>query len=150
MDTGDVHTRAVLSGSRRRGLLWTLAGIVALVWLSAAPAGFWSGAVVVTVGVAVLILPVALMRVDVRAGQDGIRATWGPLVRLRFAASEIAAVRPVDERGGFCDGLGLRHLGDRTWGLLVGGSAVQVDLRSGRSWVLSTPLPREVAAAVTV
>jgi len=142
-----VRTRATLSAGWRKGLLWGFVATVALTWASAAPSGYWVGAIVVTALLALVFLPVALLRVDVRAGRDGIQATCFPLVRLRFSPADIAGVRPVDGRGGVHDGMGLRHLGNRTWGLLVGGSAVEVELRNGRRWVLSTPHPEEVAAA---
>ncbi|MDM8083328.1 hypothetical protein QUV83_00935 [Cellulomonas cellasea] len=148
MTPSDVRTQATLGTGWRVGLLCLFAGTLAMTWLSAAPDQAWLEASATTAFAALVFFPVALIRVDVRAGRDGIRAGWYPWVRLRFAAEDIADIRPVDPRGGVHDGMGLRHLGEGAWGLLVGGPAVQVDLRNGRRWVLSTPRPDEVAAIV--
>ncbi len=143
-----VRTTARLSKGWRTGLQWLFVGTLVMVWLPAALTQTWIEGAAVTVIVALMFLPIVRMRVDMQAGHDGIRARWGPWVRLRFAAEEIIDVRPVNPRGGIQDGMGLRHPGERAWGLLVGGPAVQVDLRDGRRWVLSTPLPDDIVAAV--
>ncbi|MCC2307200.1 hypothetical protein [Cellulomonas chengniuliangii] len=144
-----VRTTARLSNAWRTGLQWLFTGTLAMVWLPAALTQTWIEGGAVTAFLALVFLPIARMRVDVQAGRDGIRARWAPWVRLRLAAEDIADVRPVDPRGGIQDGMGLRRLGERSWGLLVGGPAVQVELRDGRRWVLSTPLPDDIVAAVT-
>jgi len=135
---------ATLPPRYRRGLLWVLVGAVAFTWASAAPSGYWWGAGVVSAFLVAVILPVARMRVEIRSAGDAVALVVIPIARRRLSLDLIVDVSVVEAGGGLGDGLGLRRLGKRTWGALVGGPAVRLRLRSGTSWVVSAPDARGV------
>ena len=81
MNDEQAHTRADLSMTWRRWHLGGLCRTLVLTWASALPAGFCKEHVLVSGFFGLAFFPVALMRVDVRADQDGVRAVLFPANR---------------------------------------------------------------------
>ena len=128
-------------------MLVVLALVLVMIWASVAPAGFWLGGWLVSLFVAVVCLPIAFLTTTVRISQSGIQATLFPFFRMSVRRESIATVRALEVTGDSLEGMGLRYLGNRTWGLIVGGPAIRVETVSGRTWIFSTPAPGELVAA---
>lgn len=146
MQAPRIHAIARLKKNWRNGLLWGFTGAVLLTWLSAAPSGFWVGALIVTAFLALVFLPVAFMRVDLLAEGHHLRAALVPLFHISVPLDRVVTAHGINGKGGFADGLGIRRLGHRSWGLLVGGPAISLELTNGRIWVISTPNPERITS----
>ncbi len=139
-------TTARLSANWRKALLIGFAATLVIVWVSALPSGYWFGGGIGTLLMSAGFGPLIFLSVTIHVNQAGIRATLFPIFRVSLPRDRITDVQILEASGGLQEGMGLRSMGDRTWGLVVGGPAIHVQTVSGKSWVLSTPDPARIVA----
>jgi hypothetical protein len=132
------------------GFKRVIAGVVCLACLFTISTTLLSNFLFVGVAIATVVLLltwfVLNMRVTVETANSALLVRCRPFYSKAIPLEDIVDVSPAPSSS-VTEGFGIRYLGRRTWGLLVGGPAITIETPT-RTWVLSTPEPEATTAAI--
>ncbi|WP_309138327.1 hypothetical protein [Paenarthrobacter sp. CM16] len=109
-----------------------------------------SGVLLISAGmvavIALLTVSVLRIRVTIEATEQNLTVRCQPFYAKTIPLEDIVDASPAPSSS-MTEGFGVRYLGQRTWGLLVGGPAMVMETPT-RTWLISTPDPESTATAV--
>jgi len=127
-----------------------IAGVVGGACLFIIATAIPSGVLLITTALAMALLlltaVVLRMTVSIEAAAENLVLRCRPFYAKHIPLADIVDASPAPASS-MTEGFGVRYLGRRTWGLLVGGPAVTIELPN-RIWIVSTPEPEATATAV--
>lgn len=127
-----------------------IAGVVGVACFFIIATAIPSGVLVITIALAVtMLLLTALvlrMTVGIEASAQNLVLRCRPFYAKTIPLADIVDASPAASSS-MTEGFGIRYLGQKTWGLLVGGPAITVETPN-RTWIISTPEPEATAAAI--
>jgi len=127
-----------------------VATIVAVAALFIIAVAIPSNLLLINAGLAgvILLLTIVVLRmtVSIESTSNALLVRCHPFYSRTIALADLVDVSPAPSSS-LTEGFGVRYLGRRTWGLLVGGPAVTVETRS-RTWIISTRDPEATAEAI--
>ncbi|MNI82143.1 hypothetical protein D3C73_1388240 [compost metagenome] len=109
-----------------------------------------SGVLLISLALAVLMLLltalVLRMTVSIESTERTLVVRCRPFYSRTVPLKDIVDASPAPSSS-LPEGFGIRYLGRKTWGLLVGGPAIVIETPN-RTWIISTPNPESTAAAI--
>ncbi|WP_026546964.1 hypothetical protein [Paenarthrobacter nicotinovorans] len=133
-----------------RGSQKVIATVVGLLCVFIIVTAIPSGVLLISAGLVVLIalltVSVLRIRVTIEATEQNLVFRCRPFYSKTIPLEDIIDASPAPSSS-LTEGFGVRYLGQRTWGLLVGGPAMVVETPT-RTWLISTPDPGSTATAV--
>ncbi|MET3904361.1 hypothetical protein [Paenarthrobacter sp. 4246] len=144
-------TSTLISEARiSRGSQKVIASVVGLLCFFIIATAIPSGVLLISGGlvavIALLTVSVLRIRVTVEATEQILTVRCRPFYSKTIPLEDIVEASPSPPSS-MTEGFGVRYLGSRTWGLLVGGPAIVLETPK-RTWLISTPDPETTAAAV--
>ena len=133
-----------------RGSQKVIATVVGLLCVFIIVTAIPSGVLLICAGlvaiIALLTVSVLRIRVTIEATEQNLTVRCQPFYANTIPLEDIIDASPAPSSS-LTEGFGVRYLGQRTWGLLVGGPAMVVETPT-RTWLISTPDPGSTATAV--
>ncbi|MFJ6456208.1 hypothetical protein [Paenarthrobacter sp. NPDC091669] len=133
-----------------RGSQKVIATVVGLLCVFIIVTAIPSGVLLLSAGlvavIALLTVSVLRIRVTVEATGQNLVVRCRPFYSKTIPLEDIVDASPAPSSS-MTEGFGVRYLGRRTWGLLVGGPAIVLETPQ-RTWLISTPDPETTAASV--
>jgi hypothetical protein len=127
-----------------------IASVVGVACLFIVATAIPSGVLLITMALAVtmfvLTALVLRMTVTIELLANNMVVRCRPFYAKTIPLADIVDASPA-QSSSMTEGFGIRYLGQRTWGLLVGGPAIAVET-SNRTWIISTPEPAVTATAI--
>ena len=109
-----------------------------------------SGVLLITIALAVAILLITALvlrlTVTIEATDQNLVLRCRPFYSRVIPWDDIVDASPSPSSS-LTEGFGIRYLGQKTWGILVGGPAITIET-TNRTWMISTPDPEPRAAAI--
>lgn len=140
-----ISTATIGHGSKR-----VIAGVIGGMCLFIIVSSLLSEFLLIGAGIAVLVLlltwRVLTIKVTTEASQQNIVVRCHPFYSKSIPMQHIVDASPAPSSS-LTEGYGIRYLGQGTWGLLVGGPAINIET-TNRTWIISTPDPESTAAAI--
>ncbi|MET4539530.1 hypothetical protein ABIE37_001302 [Arthrobacter bambusae] len=133
-----------------RGSQKVIATVVGLLCVFIIVTAIPSGVLLLSAGlvavIALLTVSVLRIRVTVEATGQNLVVRCRPFYSKTIPLEDIVDASSAPSSS-MTEGFGVRYLGRRTWGLLVGGPAIVLETPQ-RTWLISTPDPETTAASV--
>ncbi|MGF6834149.1 hypothetical protein QF015_002331 [Paenarthrobacter sp. TE4293] len=144
-------TSTLISEARiSRGSQKVIASAVGLLCFFIIATAIPSGVLLISGGLVAVIavLTVAVLRISVtiEATEQSLTVRCRPFYSKTIPLEDVVDASPAPSSS-MTEGFGVRYLGRRTWGLLVGGPAIVLETPQ-RTWLISTPDPESTAASV--
>ncbi|WP_242703401.1 hypothetical protein [Arthrobacter sp. D5-1] len=144
-------TSTLISEARiSRGSQKVIASVVGMLCIFIVVTSIPSGVLLISAGlvavIALLTVSVLRIRVTVEATEQSLTVRCRPFYSRAIPLKDVVDASPAPSSS-MTEGFGVRYLGQRTWGLLVGGPAIVLET-PGRTWLISTPDPESTAASV--
>ncbi|MFW0772926.1 hypothetical protein ACLRGI_07125 [Paenarthrobacter nitroguajacolicus] len=144
--TSPLISEAGISGGSQK----VIASVVGLACFSVIAMAIPSGVLLISTGLVAVIalLTVAVLRitVTVEATDQTLVVGCRPFYSRTIPLEDIVDASPAPPSS-LTEGFGVRYLGQRTWGLLVGGPAIVLETPR-RTRLISTPNPESTAASI--
>ncbi|MCT9871964.1 hypothetical protein [Paenarthrobacter aurescens] len=133
-----------------RGSQKVIATVVGLLCVFIIVTAIPSGVLLLSTGLVAVIalLTVSVLRISVtiEATDQNLVVGCRPFYSKTIPLEDIVDASPAPSSS-MTEGFGVRYLGRRTWGLLVGGPAIVLESPQ-RTWLISTPDPETTAESV--
>jgi hypothetical protein len=100
----------------------------------------------IVLGIAAFTWLILSMTVSIDVDSENVVIRCKPFYGRKISLSDVIAAMPASETT-MTEGYGVRALGDKTWGVLVGGPAVALQT-STRRWIVSADRPNAVASQI--
>jgi hypothetical protein len=133
--------------SKPKRIIWGIVVASCIVVLVSAVAGnILVPGMAIVLGIAALTWLILSMTVSIDVGSENVVIRCKPFYAKTISVSDVIAAKPASETT-MTEGYGVRALGDRTRGVLVGGPAVALE-SSTRRWIVSADQPSAVASQI--
>ncbi|VXC56084.1 conserved hypothetical protein [Arthrobacter sp. 9V] len=133
-----------------RGSQKVIASVVGLLCFfiiaTAIPSGVLVMSAALVAVIALLTVWVLRISVTIEATGQNLTVRCRPFYSKTIPLQDIIDASPAASSS-MIEGFGVRYLGQRTWGLLVGGPAIVLETPR-RTWLISTPDPEYTAASI--
>ncbi|WP_311213592.1 MULTISPECIES: hypothetical protein [unclassified Arthrobacter] len=148
--SGDRATLVISEARISRGSQKVIASVVGLLCFfiiaTAIPSGVLLISAVLVAVIALLTVSVLRISVTIEATGQNLVVRCRPFYSRTITLEDIIDASPAPSSS-MTEGFGVRYLGQRTWGLLVGGPTIVLETPQ-RTWLISTPDPEAAATAV--
>ncbi|SDW76310.1 hypothetical protein SAMN04487912_104360 [Arthrobacter sp. cf158] len=143
-------SRLISEAGISRGSQKVIASVMGLACVFVIVTAIPSGVLLVSAGlvavIALLTVSVLRITVTIEATDQNLTVRCRPFYSKTIPLQDIVDAAPAPSSS-MIEGFGVRYLGQRTWGLLVGGPAIVLETPS-RTWLISTPDPEFTAASI--
>jgi|GEM_PF-2022976 len=134
-------------GRQSQKIIASVVGLACVfIIVTAIPSGLLLINIALAAAIMLLAASVLRMAVSIESTDHALVLRCSPFYSRTVPLEDITDVSPAPPSS-LTEGFGIRYLGQRTWGLLVGGPAITMQTPT-RTWIVSTPEPESTSAAI--